>query len=85
MPSIFACVAPVGSSEIFMLVVVLLVALRWLLIGVSAITTAKIELRQAELQTALRTFGDTIQRAVFACVGRVAVAKAVAVTVQLHF
>ncbi len=54
MPSLFACVAPVGTSEIFMLVVVLLpVALPWLRIRVSSIAIAKIELRQAERQAAL--------------------------------
>ena len=53
MPSLFACVAPVGTSEIFMLVVVLLpVALPWLRIRVSSIAIAKIELRQAERQAA---------------------------------
>ena len=66
-----------------MLVVVLLpVALPWLRIRVSSIAIAKIELRQAERQAALRAFGAvTPQRAVFACVGRVAVA----VAVKLHF
>ena len=77
MPSLFACVAPVGTSEIFMLVVVLLpVALPWLRLRVSSIAIAKIELRQAERQAALRAFGAAPQRAVFACVGRVAVAVA---------